>query len=156
MQEFDYELEVEGTIPNELRGTLFRNGPGLTNVFGNDLVHPIDGDGMVCVLAMFLSIYRSIYLTISNTICPLSLSLSLSLSLIWIDLFHPIGKWKGPLSFQIRKNQRVPFGATTTENVIQGNDGKRSSSLADGQAQRMDPRRYPIQSTQSQVGLLFF
>ncbi len=27
LQEFDYELEVEGTLPTELRGTLFRNGP---------------------------------------------------------------------------------------------------------------------------------
>ena len=47
MQEFDYELEVEGEIPNDLKGTLFRNGPGLLEVYGTPLVHPIDGDGMV-------------------------------------------------------------------------------------------------------------
>ena len=46
-QEFDYELEVEGEIPNDLKGTLFRNGPGLLEVYGTPLVHPIDGDGMV-------------------------------------------------------------------------------------------------------------
>jgi len=47
-EEFDYDLEVEGSLPPELKGTLFRNGPGLTHLFGTDLVHPIDGDGMVC------------------------------------------------------------------------------------------------------------
>jgi len=47
-QEFDYDLEVEGQLPRELRGTLFRNGPGLLEVYGTPLVHPIDGDGMVC------------------------------------------------------------------------------------------------------------
>lgn len=48
--EFDYELEVEGTIPKEIRGTLFRNGPGLMEVYDTPLVHPIDGDGMICSL----------------------------------------------------------------------------------------------------------
>lgn len=27
--EFEYDLKVEGKIPSELRGTLYRNGPGL-------------------------------------------------------------------------------------------------------------------------------
>jgi len=49
-QEFDYELEVEGELPAELHGTLFRNGPGLLDVYGTPLVHPIDGDGMVCAI----------------------------------------------------------------------------------------------------------
>ena len=33
------EADVEGTIPAELRGTLFRNGPGLLEVYGKKLVH---------------------------------------------------------------------------------------------------------------------
>eukprot|EP01087_Luapelamoeba_hula_P012811 TRINITY_DN3615_c0_g1_i1.p1 TRINITY_DN3615_c0_g1~~TRINITY_DN3615_c0_g1_i1.p1 ORF type:complete len:606 (+),score=93.57 TRINITY_DN3615_c0_g1_i1:69-1886(+) len=49
-EELDYELEVQGELPMELRGTLYRNGPGLLDVYGTPLVHPIDGDGMVCAL----------------------------------------------------------------------------------------------------------
>ena len=30
---------------------LFRNGPGLLEVYGTPLVHPIDGDGMVMCCA---------------------------------------------------------------------------------------------------------
>lgn len=50
--EFDYWIdEVEGTIPPDLNGTLFRNGPGLTDVNGQRLHHPFDGDGMICAIA---------------------------------------------------------------------------------------------------------
>lgn len=38
---------VEGTIPAELQGTLYRNGPGLLDVAGMPVHHPFDGDGMV-------------------------------------------------------------------------------------------------------------
>ncbi|MBF2029244.1 MAG: carotenoid oxygenase family protein [Oscillatoriales cyanobacterium C42_A2020_001] len=51
-QEFDYWIEeVEGTIPAELNGTLFRNGPGLLDVNGQRIHHPFDGDGMICAIA---------------------------------------------------------------------------------------------------------
>ncbi len=33
------EVDVEGTIPADLQGTLFRNGPGLLEVYGKKLVH---------------------------------------------------------------------------------------------------------------------
>jgi all-trans-8'-apo-beta-carotenal 15,15'-oxygenase len=47
-QEFDYWIdEIEGKIPTELRGTLFRNGPGLLDINGKRLHHPFDGDGMI-------------------------------------------------------------------------------------------------------------
>ncbi|MEA5566376.1 carotenoid oxygenase family protein [Anabaena sp. UHCC 0399] len=47
-QEFDYWIdEVEGEIPQELQGTLFRNGPGLLDVNGQHFHHPFDGDGMI-------------------------------------------------------------------------------------------------------------
>ncbi|MEO8892243.1 MAG: carotenoid oxygenase family protein, partial [Coleofasciculaceae cyanobacterium] len=37
--EYDYEIEeVEGEIPAELQGTLFRNGPGLLEV-GEQRIH---------------------------------------------------------------------------------------------------------------------
>jgi all-trans-8'-apo-beta-carotenal 15,15'-oxygenase len=50
-QEFDYWIdEVEGEIPPDLHGTLFRNGPGLLDVHGQRLHHPFDGDGMVCAI----------------------------------------------------------------------------------------------------------
>ncbi|MBO3462922.1 carotenoid oxygenase family protein [Aetokthonos hydrillicola Thurmond2011] len=47
-QEFDYWIsDVEGQIPPELHGTLFRNGPGLLDVNGHRIHHPFDGDGMI-------------------------------------------------------------------------------------------------------------
>ncbi|MEA5577053.1 carotenoid oxygenase family protein [Anabaena sp. UHCC 0451] len=47
-QEYDYWIdEIEGHIPLELQGTLFRNGPGLLDINGQRLHHPFDGDGMI-------------------------------------------------------------------------------------------------------------
>jgi len=47
-QEFDYWIDdVEGEIPTELQGTLFRNGPGLLDIKGQSIHHPFDGDGMI-------------------------------------------------------------------------------------------------------------
>ena len=46
--EYDYEItEIEGEIPAELSGTLFRNGPGLLDIGGEAINHPFDGDGMI-------------------------------------------------------------------------------------------------------------
>ncbi|XGV99347.1 MAG: carotenoid oxygenase family protein [Leptolyngbya sp. BL-A-14] len=51
-QEFDYWIDdIEGTIPPDLHGTLFRNGPGLLDVNGQRIHHPFDGDGMICAIA---------------------------------------------------------------------------------------------------------
>ena len=47
VHEYDYwvpESMIEGAIPKELTGTLFRNGPGLVNVFGKVLDQPFDGE----------------------------------------------------------------------------------------------------------------
>jgi all-trans-8'-apo-beta-carotenal 15,15'-oxygenase len=44
-----YQIEeIEGVIPQELTGTLFRNGPGLLDIGGTAIDHPFDGDGMIC------------------------------------------------------------------------------------------------------------
>ncbi|MDJ0678708.1 MAG: carotenoid oxygenase family protein [Xenococcaceae cyanobacterium MO_167.B52] len=51
--EYNYwidEDEIEGTIPNALQGTLFRNGVGSLEVNGEKIGHPFDGDGMVCAI----------------------------------------------------------------------------------------------------------
>ena len=46
--EYEYEIEnIEGKVPPELQGTLFRNGPGLLDIAGTPIHHPFDGDGMV-------------------------------------------------------------------------------------------------------------
>ena len=46
--EYDYEItEIEGEIPAELSGTLFRNGPGLLDIGDSPIHHPFDGDGMI-------------------------------------------------------------------------------------------------------------
>ena len=40
--EYDYwvpQADIEGTIPPSLRGTLFRNGPGLLEIYGKRLIH---------------------------------------------------------------------------------------------------------------------
>lgn len=36
-----------GTIPEDLEGTLLRNGPGLFEIGGIPVSQPFDGDGMV-------------------------------------------------------------------------------------------------------------
>ncbi len=51
-QEFSYWIEeIEGTLPKDLTGTVFRNGPGLLDVGGEPYLHPFDGDGMICRLS---------------------------------------------------------------------------------------------------------
>ena len=46
-EEYDYAAEVEGTIPSGLRGTLFRNGPGLFDRGGLRKRSLLDGDGLI-------------------------------------------------------------------------------------------------------------
>ena len=41
-KEYDYWVppaDIEGQLPRELRGTLFRNGPGLFEIYGKRLIH---------------------------------------------------------------------------------------------------------------------
>jgi all-trans-8'-apo-beta-carotenal 15,15'-oxygenase len=52
-REFEYwvpQADIIGRIPDDLRGTFLRNGPGVNEVYGKKLKHPIDGDGMVCAV----------------------------------------------------------------------------------------------------------
>ena len=52
LKEFAYWIDdVEGEIPAALEGTIFRNGPGLTDINGYRLKHPFDGDGMINAIA---------------------------------------------------------------------------------------------------------
>ena len=47
--EHDYEItEIEGTIPADLRGSVFRNGPGNFERGGERFEHVLDGDGLIC------------------------------------------------------------------------------------------------------------
>lgn len=46
-QEYDYAAEVEGAVPPGLRGTLFRNGPGLFDRGGLRKRSLLDGDGLI-------------------------------------------------------------------------------------------------------------
>lgn len=51
--EYAYEIEdIDGTIPADLEGTLFRNGPGLLDVAGHPVHHPFDGDGMITSISI--------------------------------------------------------------------------------------------------------
>ncbi|TVQ48901.1 MAG: Apocarotenoid-15,15'-oxygenase [Gloeocapsa sp. DLM2.Bin57] len=51
-QEYDYSItSIQGTIPSELQGTLFRNGPGLLDINGIPIRHPFDGDGMISAIS---------------------------------------------------------------------------------------------------------
>jgi all-trans-8'-apo-beta-carotenal 15,15'-oxygenase len=43
----DVPLPIEGTVPDAIRGVLFRNGPGKLEAFGTAYAHPFDGDGMI-------------------------------------------------------------------------------------------------------------
>ncbi|KAG2453988.1 hypothetical protein HYH02_001032 [Chlamydomonas schloesseri] len=52
--EYDYYVPPEavyGKLPEEIKGTLYFIGPGLTQVYGTSVRHPADADGMVCSLA---------------------------------------------------------------------------------------------------------
>lgn len=52
LEEYDYWIDdIEGEIPPELNGTLFRNGPGLLDINGQLFHHPFDGDGTICAIA---------------------------------------------------------------------------------------------------------
>jgi all-trans-8'-apo-beta-carotenal 15,15'-oxygenase len=49
----DVELELlEGALPPELDGVLYRNGPGRLERGGQRYGHPFDGDGMVSKLVV--------------------------------------------------------------------------------------------------------
>ncbi|HEY9738818.1 MAG TPA: carotenoid oxygenase family protein [Trichocoleus sp.] len=51
-EEFAYWInDIEGQIPPELTGTLFRNGPGLLDTNGYPVKHPFDGDGLINSIA---------------------------------------------------------------------------------------------------------
>ena len=45
-------LEIEGKLPDELQGTLFRNGPGQFEQFGRRYAHPFEGDGAVTAIRL--------------------------------------------------------------------------------------------------------
>ncbi|WP_017324850.1 carotenoid oxygenase family protein [Synechococcus sp. PCC 7336] len=50
-QERDYWIDdIDGSLPTELVGTLFRNGPGGLDISGQDYGHPFDGDGAICAI----------------------------------------------------------------------------------------------------------
>lgn len=51
-EEYDYWIDdIEGQLPSDLNGTLFRNGPGLLDINGQRIHHPFDGDGMICAFS---------------------------------------------------------------------------------------------------------
>ena len=51
-EEFTYWIDqIEGQIPFDLEGVLFRNGPGLLDIHGHPVSHPFDGDGMISAIA---------------------------------------------------------------------------------------------------------
>jgi Retinal pigment epithelial membrane protein len=39
--------EIDGTLPDDLVGTLYRNGPGKMGINGQRVAHALDGDGLV-------------------------------------------------------------------------------------------------------------
>ena len=41
---------VRGTVPMELQGTFYRNGPGRLERDGHRVHHPFDGDGMIAAM----------------------------------------------------------------------------------------------------------
>ena len=51
--EKNFQVSVKsiiGDLPNDLKGTYIRNGPGLVQKYGQEFAHAIDGDGIVCSL----------------------------------------------------------------------------------------------------------
>ena len=50
--------EIEGTVPTDLEGTFFRNGPGRHRIGGKPYGHWFDGDGMLCASHASKSVTR--------------------------------------------------------------------------------------------------
>ncbi|WP_194818203.1 carotenoid oxygenase family protein [Nocardia sp. XZ_19_385] len=51
--EFDYTVDdFDGALPEGLRGTMYRNGPGKLEAGGQQLGHLFDGDGMLSMFAL--------------------------------------------------------------------------------------------------------
>jgi all-trans-8'-apo-beta-carotenal 15,15'-oxygenase len=51
--EHDYTVDqIDGRLPAELRGTLYRNGPGINEVGGRPFAHLFDGHGMISQFAL--------------------------------------------------------------------------------------------------------
>lgn len=47
-----YWIDVQGTIPPELTGTYYRNGPGTYKLGNQELAHPFDGHGFIISVAI--------------------------------------------------------------------------------------------------------
>ncbi len=45
-------LTVEGALPPALTGTLYRNGPGIFELFGRRYSHPFEGDGAITAIRL--------------------------------------------------------------------------------------------------------
>ena len=52
LAEHDYQARLEGTLPDQLGGTLYRNGPGRFDRGGLRKNHLLDGDGMIQALTV--------------------------------------------------------------------------------------------------------
>ena len=51
-EELDYAIDdIDGEIPVELTGTLYRNVPAMLDVNGQRLHHPFDADGNICAIS---------------------------------------------------------------------------------------------------------
>ena len=46
-------LSVHGTVPPDLQGTFYRNGPGRLERDGHRVHHPFDGDGMIAAMRFY-------------------------------------------------------------------------------------------------------
>jgi all-trans-8'-apo-beta-carotenal 15,15'-oxygenase len=54
-EEYDYSIpaaDIEGEVPAEISGTLFRNGPGRLKIGGHKYGHWFDGDGMLNAITL--------------------------------------------------------------------------------------------------------
>eukprot|EP00012_Vannella_robusta_P007097 CAMPEP_0206194036 /NCGR_PEP_ID=MMETSP0166-20121206/6946_1 /ASSEMBLY_ACC=CAM_ASM_000260 /TAXON_ID=95228 /ORGANISM="Vannella robusta, Strain DIVA3 518/3/11/1/6" /LENGTH=501 /DNA_ID=CAMNT_0053610909 /DNA_START=69 /DNA_END=1574 /DNA_ORIENTATION=+ len=105
-QEFNYECTVEGNIPNEISGSFFRNGPGLLEVYGTPLVHPIDGDGMVCSVSIKdgRAHFRSKYVATKEYTAEKAEQKALYRGMMGTN---PVDDWKESLERQL-KDEKVP------------------------------------------------
>jgi hypothetical protein len=48
----EYPVDVEGSLPRDLVGVLYRNGPGKMGVGGERVAHTLDGDGMILKITL--------------------------------------------------------------------------------------------------------
>ena len=127
----DYVVEqIEGALPTELRGTLYRNGPGRNEIDGHPFGHLFDGDGMLSqfIFADGALRYRNRFVQTNHYLGERSAA---------EPRFRTFGDQRagGPLANAFR----VPTASNAANTSVVLHDGKLLALWEGGHPWRLDP-----------------